>query len=68
MHPFRYGGKEQMNVLVEQQGKASICLLFWELGFTGSIGICVFDGAAPSLAVALAQAGEERYMWELAGT
>jgi hypothetical protein len=27
----------------------------------------VFDGAAPSLAAALAQAGEERCMWELAG-
>jgi hypothetical protein len=27
----------------------------------------VFEGAAPSLAAALTQAGEERFMWELAG-
>jgi hypothetical protein len=28
---------------------------------------CVFDAAAPSLAVALSQAGEERLLWEMAG-
>ncbi|GJN36468.1 hypothetical protein PR202_gb25373 [Eleusine coracana subsp. coracana] len=28
---------------------------------------CVFDGVSPSLAAALVQAGEERYLWELAG-
>ncbi|GJM91702.1 hypothetical protein PR202_ga08105 [Eleusine coracana subsp. coracana] len=28
---------------------------------------CVFDGISPSLAAALVQAGEERYLWELAG-
>jgi hypothetical protein len=29
--------------------------------------MCVFDAAAPSLPVALSQAGEERLMWEMAG-
>jgi hypothetical protein len=61
VHAFWYGGKEQMIVLGEQQGEASIHSLFWELG------IGVFEGAAPGLAVALTQAGEERCMWELAG-
>jgi hypothetical protein len=28
---------------------------------------CVFDGIGPNLPAALAQAGEERRMWELAG-
>jgi hypothetical protein len=28
---------------------------------------CVFDGIAPSLAAVLAQAGEERRLWELVG-
>jgi hypothetical protein len=28
---------------------------------------CVFDGVAPSSAASLAQANEERRMWELAG-
>jgi hypothetical protein len=28
---------------------------------------CVFDAATPSLAVALAQVGEEKHMWEMAG-
>jgi hypothetical protein len=33
----------------------------------GSIGIVIFDAAAPSLVVALSQAGEERLLWEMAG-
>jgi hypothetical protein len=42
------------------------CRAVHELGYYGNIGIGLFDGTAPSLADALTQTGEERWLWELA--
>jgi len=37
------------------------------LGLFGNLEMIVFNGAAPSIPVALAQAREEAHLWSLAG-
>jgi hypothetical protein len=65
--PSWCGGERRLSSLHDCSGEDLTPWSSWALGHCGNIETAVFDGIAPSLVAGLAQADEDRKMWELAG-